>query len=141
MYRTDYVLRLIEQLARTLIALRNRIIGRELTSQEVRAELHQIARDAGLDLDVARRLDPAMLLGWLAPMGEIDEPKLWLMAELLYLDALQTREAGDVQASRAGMRRALLLFEQLPPAWKPSDDLATAGARAAELEQILGPLP
>lgn len=137
MYRTDFILRLIEQLARTLIAVRNRILRRELTSQEVRAELHQVARDAGLDLDVARQLDPAMLLGWLAPMGEIDEPKLWLMAELLYLDALEAREGGERGAGSAGMRRALMLFKQLPADWKPSDDLTTAGARVAELERML----
>ena len=47
MYRHDYILRMIEQLARTLIALRNRLLQRELSSQEVRAEIHQIARDAG----------------------------------------------------------------------------------------------
>jgi hypothetical protein len=138
-YRTDYILRIIEQLARTLMAVRSRILGREQPSQEVRAEIHQIARDAGLDLDVARQLDPAMLLGWLAPMGEIDEPRIWLMAELLYLDALEAREGGEPGAGSAGMRRALLLFEQLPPDWKPSDDLTTAGARVAELERLLVP--
>ena len=139
MYRHDYILRMIEQLARTLIALRNRLLRRELSSQEVRAEIHQIARDAGLDLDIARRLDPAMLLGWLQPTGEANDPKVWLMAELLYLDALEAREAGEPGAGRAGMRRALMLFSQLPPDWRPSDDVASAGSRVAELQGMLAP--
>lgn len=139
MYRTDFILRLIEQFARTLIALRNRILRRELTSEEVRAEIHQIARDAGLDLDVARQLDPGMLLGWLSPTGRADEAKIWLMAELLYLDALEAREAGEPDVGRTGMRQAMLLFRHLPPGWSPSGELTTAAERAAELERMLHP--
>ena len=56
MYRYDYILRLIEQLSRALIALRNHILNREVASTEVRAELEAMARQAGIDLAVARRV-------------------------------------------------------------------------------------
>ena len=135
MYRRDYILRLIERFGQMLIALRNRILRREMDSADVRAELRHIAEQAGLDLELARQLDPAMLAAWLAPTDDVDEPKLWLMAELLYLEGQQARADGVVW--RGDAVRALALFGRLPTTWRPSDDLATAGERAAELEALL----
>lgn len=136
MYRRDYILRLIERFGRVLIALRNRILRREAGAEDVRAALQDVAEQAGLDLDLARRLDPGSLLLWLAPTDDVDEPKLWLMAELLYLEALHGREASPA-AARGGLERALALFARLPPAWRPSDDFVTAGERSAEVRQLL----
>jgi hypothetical protein len=136
MYRRDYILRLIERFGRMLIALRNRILRREIEAADVLAELRDIAQQAGLDLELARRLDPAMLVLWLAPTDDVDEPKLWLMAELLYLEGLHARSqvGGD---ARGDFARALSIFERLPPEWRPSDDLAAAGERVAELRRLL----
>src|ERR671918_2905356 len=119
MYRRDYVLRLIERFGRMLIALRNRILGRQITAEDLRREIHDIAEQAGLDLDLARRLDPPMLLMWLEPTGEIDEPKFWLMAELLYLEAMDAREAAAGEAGRPDLERANAIFARLPSEWKP----------------------
>ena len=136
MYRRDYILRLIERFGRMLIALRNRILRREIEAADVVAELRDIAQQAGLDLELARRLDPAMLVLWLAPTDDVDEPKLWLMAELLYLEGLQALSRGGGDA-RGDFARALGIFARLPPEWRPSDDLATAGERVAELRRLL----
>ena len=83
-----------ERFARALIAIRNRLLKRAADAAEARAEIHEIARTSGIDLDVAKQLDPATLLVWLAPGDDVDEAKLWLTAELLYLDALHERERG-----------------------------------------------
>ena len=133
MYTRDYVMRLIERFGRALIALRNRILGRELVEASARGELRQIAAQAGLDLDVARGLDPAMLLMWLAPTGEPDPPRFWLMAELLYLEALVARGEGHEDDARADFARARALFARLPPEWRPADELASAGERLREI--------
>lgn len=135
MYRYDYILRLIEQLSRALIALRNHILNREVASTEVRAELEAMARQAGIDLAVARRLDSAMLLSWLVPAGDADEAKLWLAGELLYLDALDQRQS-DVERYQVALQKALAVFSRLPADWKPSDDLPSAGERASELQRL-----
>jgi hypothetical protein len=135
-YRQDYILRLIEQLSRALADLRHRLLGRTVDSAEARAEIRQVARDAGLDLDVARRLDGAMLLTWLAPGGTIDEPKMWLMGELLYLEALAAQADGDDASCRADARRALAILTRLPPDFRPSSDLASAGERSEELRRL-----
>jgi hypothetical protein len=136
-YRRDYILRLIERFGRMLIAIRNRILRREIDTADVVAELRDIAQQAGLDLALARQLDPATLAFWLAPTDDVDEPKLWLMAELLYLEGLQARSAGGEW--RSDFARALTIFGRLPADWRPDDDLAPAGQRVVELQQLLEP--
>ncbi len=137
MYTRDYVLRLIERFGRALIALRDRILRREVTTEELRAQLREVAQGAGLDLDLARSLDPGMLLMWLAPTGEIDPPRFWLLAELLYLEGAHARESAADDLGRADMERALAVFAKLPPEWQPFPDMATAGERASELRAVL----
>ncbi|HSC28640.1 MAG TPA: hypothetical protein VLD67_15290 [Vicinamibacterales bacterium] len=137
MYQRDYVLRLIEQFGRVLVALRNRILRREADAADVRAEVHEMARQAGLDLDIARSLDPGMLLIWLAPTGDVDPPKFWLLAELLYLDALQARQGTAGSGGHTDLERALALFSRLPPDWRPFDEFASAGERAGEVRRLL----
>ena len=135
MYRRDYILRLIERFGQMLIALRNRILGREIDSDQARAEIHEMARSSGLDLDVARQLDPPTLLLWLAPGDDVDEAKLWLMAELLYLEGLHAQAAGEPGAGRADLTRALAVFGRLPAEWRPHADLPSAGERVDEIRQ------
>jgi hypothetical protein len=132
-YRRDYILKLIERFGRMLIALRNHILKRDLASEDVMAQIQEVAHEAGLDLDIARRLDPASLVMWLAPTHDFDEPRLWLLAELLYLTALDAEESGAEGAGRADLARALALYSHLPVDWKPSDEFPTAGQRAAEV--------
>src|SRR6478672_11151711 len=89
MYRYDYVLRLIERLGQVLRTVRDRLLRRELANDDLRAEVQEIAREAGLDLAFARRLDPATLVAWLAPIPDrVDADRVWLMAELLHVEAL-----------------------------------------------------
>jgi hypothetical protein len=136
MYQRDYILRLIEQFGRVLIALRNRILRREVDRADVLAQIHEVAQQAGLDLGIARNLDPNSLLMWLAPSGEIDPPRLWLMAELLYLEGLQARSSAE-GAGRPDLERALAIYARLPPEWRPSEDFVSASERIAELRRLL----
>jgi hypothetical protein len=111
--------------------MRDRLLRREADQAVFRAQIGDLAQQAGLDLDIARRLDPASLLMWLAPTGEIDEPRLWLMAELLVLEALQARGAGG--DGRSDLQRALAIYARLPQPWRPSDEFPTVAERAAEV--------
>jgi hypothetical protein len=136
MYRRDYMIRLIEQFARALIAVRNRIIRGELTQEELRREIAEIGEHAGLDLNTARQLDPQMLLMWLAPTGDIDEPKFWLLAELLYLEGIEARTMGTGDRGDADLARARAIFARLPPEWQPADGLASARERITEIDRL-----
>ena len=135
MYRDDYVLRLIERLGAALIALRNRILRRARQETAI-AEIHEIARQAGLDLAVARTLAPEMLLMWLAPTGDPDPARLWLMAELLYLAGLEGRASGGTEW-HADLKRALIVLTRVPSEWRPRDDLPAAGERIVEIRALL----
>lgn len=141
MYRRDYILRLIERFGRMLIALRNHIVQREVESADVAAQLHEVAHEAGLDLEIARKLDPATLVMWLAPTDDFDVPRLWLLAELLYLDALDAEASSAERGGRADFERALALYSHLPSHFRPSEDFPTAGERAAEVLDHLGSPP
>jgi hypothetical protein len=138
MFRQDYIIRLIEQFGRALATLLGKITGRQLSPTEVHAQIGVVATQSGLSLDIARSLDPAMLLMWLAPRGDIDPGKFWLMAELLFLEGLQLREEGDDARARADLERARLLLLKIEPDWRPQADLASAGERLAEVETALG---
>jgi hypothetical protein len=140
MYRQDYIIRLIEQFGRALAALLGKITGRQLTPTEIRAQIATVASQSGLQLDVARRLDPMMLLMWLAPRGDtdIDPGKFWLMAELLFLEGMQAREEGDHVRARADLERAHLILSKLDPDWRPQTDLASVGERLDDLDRALG---
>jgi hypothetical protein len=137
MYRRDFILRLIERFGRALMALRNRILKREAEAAPLQAEIQGIAHEAGLDLDLARRLDPRTLVMWLAPTGEVDEAKFWLLGELLYLEGLGAQERGEAEGGRDDMARAHAVFSKLPAGWRPGADLASAGERCQELAERL----
>lgn len=137
MYRYDYVLRLIERLGQVLQTLRNRLLHRQASDDDLRAEIREIALEAGLDLSFARRLDLATLKTWLAPIpGHVDADRVWLMAELFYVEGLAARAAGDAHQAQGDLRRALVLFECLSPDWAPGADLDSAGDRVTELERL-----
>jgi hypothetical protein len=139
MYRQDYILRLIEQFGRALAALRSRITGRQLSPAQVHAQIAEVSNQGGLQLDVARSLDPTMLLMWLAPRGDIDPGKFWLMAELLFLEGMQAREEGKETAARADFERARLILSKLEASWRPQDDLDSVGDRLEDLARALAP--
>jgi hypothetical protein len=135
-YRHDYLIRLIERFGVALRALRDRILRRERDQLSVRGELGEIARQAGLDLEVARRLDPAALMMWLAPSGPPDPARLWLMAELLYLEGIAGKAADD-GAWRGDLTRAASLLKHVDGDWRPGPEFATAAERADEIRGLL----
>lgn len=130
-------MRLVEQFARALSTLLNRIRGRQVSSEVVRSEVAAIARQCGLDVEVARGLDPAMLLMWLAPRGEIDPGRFWLMGELLLIDAWRSHEEGDHDRARADFERALTVFSKIDAAWRPQPDLPSASDRVTDIRQAI----
>jgi hypothetical protein len=138
MYRYDYVLRLIERLAQVLRTVRDRLLQRQLSNEDLRAEIQEIAREAGLDLALARRLDPATLATWIAPHPDpVNADRVWLMAELLYVEALNARAEGDERQADGDCRRALALFTRIASDWRPGSDAPSAGERVAELQALV----
>ena len=106
--RKDYLLRMIEQMARVLARVRELLVAGK--TAEARAELETAARGAGLDIGLALSLTPDSLRPLLTTNGEIDRPKCALFAELLYLERQRALSDGDAARARRCADRAALLF-------------------------------
>lgn len=140
MERRDYILRMIEQLGSMLVALRKRILGGSAERGEVREELSETARLGGLDYDLARAMGPDTLRTMVAPGGDVDPGRCWLLAELSYLDGLEADLAGDADAARDALERAGFLYGLLRPLPGNVVGVAEADDRLEEIETRLDAL-
>lgn len=126
----DYILRMIEQMAVIIAAIRRKILHGEVEAGA--ADLRAEAARQGVDLELARALEPESLLLMLSPVGEPEPGRCWVMAELLYLDGLHAQAKGDPDDALASYRRALRLFLALDP--RVIGGIPDAADRVRELE-------
>ena len=109
MQRQDYLLRLIQQMARTLARIREMLVdGR---SDEAGAELANIAQQAGIDLRFVIALEEPSLRPMLVTGGEIDRPKCALFAELVYLEWRRALANGRDDYAERCAKRGHFLFQ------------------------------
>ncbi|NNM35376.1 MAG: hypothetical protein HKO53_20040 [Gemmatimonadetes bacterium] len=110
MAQQDYILRIIEQLGAALIQLRRAILGKGVEDSEVEHVLRRSAAGVGMDLELARVASPDSLHAMIAPTGEVDPMRAWLMGETLLTDALHQRSRGRNREAREALARARVLF-------------------------------
>jgi len=72
-----------------------------------------------------------------APAGEVDPGRCWLVAELSYLDGLEARLVEDPDEARRSLERAAFLFGLLRPVAGNVAGLREALGRADEVERLL----
>lgn len=137
MDRRDYIMRMIEQVGAMLAALRKRILGGGGSPEEVREELEEAARLGGLDYDLARAMSPETLLLMVAPGGEVEPGRCWLLAELSYLEGLDAQVAGSGEEARRALERAGYLFGLLRPIAGNYVGIPEADERIEEIERRL----
>jgi hypothetical protein len=109
MQRQDYLLRLIQQMGRTLARIREMILAGR--SAEAGQELENVARQAGVDLRFVIALDETSLRPMLITAGEIDRAKCALFAELVYLEWRRAIADGRLDHAERCARRGLRLFQ------------------------------
>jgi hypothetical protein len=120
MQRQDYLLRLIQQMGRTLARIREMLLaGRD---EEAGAELATVAQQAGIDLRFVIALEEASLRPLLLTGGEIDRPKCALFAELVYLEWRRSLAAGRLDYAERCAKRSLLLFQLAYQHTEPDDE-------------------
>lgn len=110
MAQQDYILRIIEQLGAALIQLRKAILGGSAPESHVDDVLRRSAAGVGMDLDLVRVASPDSLLAMIAPTGEVDPMRCWLMGETLLTDALFQRSQGRTERALDVLARARVLF-------------------------------
>jgi hypothetical protein len=135
MLKHDYILRLIEQIARVFARLLQRVSGDP--QQALGDELDRALQDlSGLSLDLVATLSLDGLLEMLRADGEPDVPRTLAVAELLYLHALVRERQGDESGAFGVRVRALTLYLETLIAFR-HERLAAAAGRADELMEAL----
>ena len=137
MAQRDYILRLIEQAAAALRRALDLILGRKGSPDEVAEQLRAALGVTGLDLDIVRVLDGEALLLLIAPTGEAEPGRCWLVAEALYLDGLEADLDDRAREARASFAKALMLFRLLEPDAVLPRGFPEATARVREIEERL----
>jgi hypothetical protein len=137
----DYLLRMIEQLGQALIALRKMIVGGSATPDEIRDRFRSIAATTGLDLELLLLATSDTLELFVAPTGEVEPSRCWILAELLYLEALHAELEGRLADARAQYGRARMLFSLIEPGSTFLVGWPEAASRVEEIRRKLGALP
>lgn len=115
MAQRDWILRVIEQLGAVLAELRRMLLGGEGLSQLDRERLYETVSRAGLDPDVAMAASSATLLFLVAPTGEVDPTRAWVLAEALYLDGLDAELTEEKERATRSLEKALALYRAVEP--------------------------
>lgn len=140
MAQTDWILRMIEQLGAALIALRNMILGGKVGREEVQSRLQKAVEGIGFNLDLAKAASPETVRMLVAPTGDVEPGRCWLVAEVLYLDGLQAQMEDRWEDACASFERALPLYALLEPHGLLVAGLPEAEERIAEIEERLASL-
>jgi len=139
MAQTDYLLRQIEALGQLLIAIRKMILGGETDGAAVESRLREAAGKGGMDLELARAATPETLHMLIAPTGEIEPGRCWLLAETLYLDGIQARLTEEPARALDSLGKARMLFSLLGPMGAFLVGFPEAAERVREIDAIQSP--
>src|SRR6185436_10290992 len=134
----DYVLRLIEQAAAVLKELLDRMRGGAVPREEVLGDLKRAAFLGSLDLDLLRVLDVNSVRMIVLQLGQADPSRIWLAAEMLYLDGLSAENDGDEVSARASLGKALMLFGMVEPTITLPGGFHEVTERMQDIETRLG---
>ena len=137
MVQRDYILRVIEELGAALIALRKAIFKGTVSAAKVEGALRRAASGAGMDLDLARAASIESLPAMMAPTGEVEPARCWLLAEVLMTDGIDRLQTGDPDRARSSLAKAAALFRLVGPGGAYLTGFPEASERIEEIEGIL----
>lgn len=128
----------MQQLARKLAQLEASLQAQGGELRKVREGLEESAAAVGVDLETVRRLDAATLAAALAPGGGPAPGRLWVAAEVLYLDGLAARADGRDEAARGRLEKARGLYRRMGSGLDLPEEAVDPDARLARIEELLG---
>ena len=137
MAQRDYILRLIEEMGAVLIALRNAILRGGATPGEVETTLRRAASAAGMELELARAVAVEALPSMVAPTGEVEPARCWVLAEALMTDGVNRLHLGQPELARSSLAKAAVLFKLVAPWGAYLTGFPEAEERIAEIEKWL----
>lgn len=136
MHNKDYIMRMIEQMGQVLIAIRRAILGQKASGSEIDSQLREVAGRIGFDLSLARAATPETIMMLVAPTGELEPGRVWMVAEVLYLDGLQAEAEDRHDDAWAAFEKALPLYRAIEPG-SLFMELPEAGERLRDVENRL----
>jgi len=114
MIRSDYILRLIEQLGAALRAFVSGTTVSGLQTEDTQGMIEDSCRQAlGLSYSTIRAMPPEHLIELLRAGGGTWMDRCFLVAILFEYDAETSRRSGDVARAREAAERALYLYSVL----------------------------
>ena len=137
MVQRDYILRLIEELGVILIALRKGIMRGAAGREEVEATLRRATSAAGMELELARALSADALPAMVAPTGEVEPARCWVLAEALMTDGADLMQREEGEMARSSLAKAAVLFELVAPWGAYLTGFPEARERIEEIEGML----
>ena len=137
MPQKDYLLRQIEMLSELLIAIKKMILGGEAGGAAVESRLKEVAEKSGMDLELARAAAPDTLRLLIAPTGEVEPGRCWILAESLYLDGIRARLTEDPERASDSLGKARMLFSLLAPMGAFLVGYPEAAERIREIDGLL----
>jgi hypothetical protein len=140
MVQRDYILRMIEQIGVILKALREMILNGSAGVGQVRAELQKVFQQIGFDIEVALIADTETLVRMIAPTGELEPGRAWLVAEAMYLDGLDAALDEQVPHARLSFEKAVRLFRMFDASTPVPAGFPEARERVSEIEERLANL-
>jgi hypothetical protein len=133
----DYVLRMIEQAAAVLRAVIARMRAGSVDLPATRRELRRALQLGGLDLDLLRVADGSTVLQLVMPGADTEPARVWLAAEVLFLEGLAAAAVGDADGAVTSLAKAQLLFRLVEPTAVLPTGFTEAKDRLAEIAQQL----
>ena len=125
----------MQRLAELLQRIQNAIEGEGGDLQKAEDEMREMARTAGLDLEIARMADGPTLEAVLTGGGEATESRRWLAAEVLFVDGLLALKRGDEGSAADRLGKARHLYLTLPDALDLPPEAVEPGERLRRLRE------
>ena len=97
--------------------------------------LEEVAVRIGVDREILKLATPETLLHVLSPGAGGDPGKLWVVAEILYLEHCRALARGDREEARAAGEKALLLYREVGGDLEIPDPAPSPEARIQDLDR------
>lgn len=139
MQQRDYILRMIEMAGAVLREALRRVLGGSASEEEVHDSIDHAGARVGIDARLALLATPETLEMMVAPTGEVDVTRCWVLAESLYVAGVAAEVTGDFGRAAAYLRKARRLYSLLDPSLVVAG-LPEAGDRVGDIDEWLSRL-
>ena len=123
-----------------LARLREIILGRASSRHHVEGEIQKALQGIGFDFEIARIADAETLERMVAPTGEVEPARAWLIAESFYLEGLEAQLDERNTDAMSAFDKALRLYRFVAPDALLPTGFTEATDRIREIEQRMSAL-